>query len=145
MNKFLIGFIILILGVGVGSIVAPQPSPGQPQKQPIIAEEKTAPLPTRYVVYSQGAFEQAKDKKRVLYFHAPWCPICRPTDKEFTEKANQIPDGVIVFKTNYDSETDLKKKYAITYQHTFVYVDSDGNEIKKWNGGGLSEVVKNTR
>lgn len=58
---------------------------------------------------------------------------------------DQIPAGVVVFKTDYDSSTDLKKKYAITYQHTFVLVDPNGNEIKKWNGGGVAEIIKNTQ
>lgn len=96
---------------------------------------------SRYVTYSSSAFAAAASQKRVLYFHAPWCPVCRPIDLEFREKAYQIPAGVVVFKTDYDSEKDLKKKYAITYQHTFVQVDAEGNEITKWNGGGLSEVI----
>jgi hypothetical protein len=35
---------------------------------------------------------------------------------------------------NYDNSTALKQKYAVTYQHTFVQVDKDGNLIKKWSG-----------
>ena len=100
---------------------------------------------TRYQTYTPSAFAAAQDQKRVLYFHANWCPVCRPIDREFQEKADQIPTGVVVFKTDYDTESELKKKYAITYQHTFVQIDAAGNEVLKWNGGGLTEVISRVK
>jgi thioredoxin 1 len=53
-----------------------------------------------------------------------------------------LPADVVVFKTDYDTEKELKKKYGITYQHTFVLVDNEGNSIKKWNGGGVKELIE---
>ncbi|HLD25297.1 MAG TPA: thioredoxin family protein [Patescibacteria group bacterium] len=100
---------------------------------------------SRYVVYSPEAFDAAKNKKRVFFFFAPWCPTCVPTDKAFQANLNQIPEDVVLFKTDYDSSTELKKQYSITYQHTFVLVDDNGNEVKKWNGGGMNELVDNTQ
>jgi hypothetical protein len=38
-------------------------------------------------------------------------------------------------KTDYDSNIDLRKKYGVTSQHTFVQIDSSGNLIKKWVWG----------
>lgn len=107
-----------------------------------VKEDSVQPVTqSRYVDYSKSAFGPAADKRRVLYFHADWCPVCGPLNKEFIEKADQIPEDVIIFKANYDTETELKKKYAITYQHTFVQVDADGNEVAKWSGGDFSEVM----
>ncbi len=103
-------------------------------------ESQTAKT-SRYVEYSKSAFAESADKKRVIYFHANWCPICRPTDEEFMRRASDIPDDVVVFKTDYDIETELKKKYAVTYQHTFVQVDKEGNEVTKWNGGVVDELI----
>ena len=100
---------------------------------------------SRYLDYSQALYVNTRDKKRVLFFHAKWCPTCKAADAEFLSNLDKIPQDVVVFKTDYDSETALKKKYGITYQHTFVYVDQNGNEIKKWNGGGLAEIVANTK
>jgi len=99
----------------------------------------------RYVVYSKSAFDAASGKKRVLFFHAPWCPTCRPADAAFQKDAALIPEGVVLFKTDYDTSTDLKNKYSITYQHTFVQVDSNGNEVSKWNGGGITELTANIK
>ena len=99
----------------------------------------------RYVAYSKTAFDAAKGKRRVYFFHAPWCPTCRPADAEFQAKADSIPADVVMFKTDYDSSTDLKKQYNVTYQHTFVAVDDTGREVSKWNGGGIAELIANTK
>ena len=97
----------------------------------------------RYIDYSKYAFEAAKNKKRILYFHADWCPICRPLNREFMTMMDKIPEDVVVFKTDYDKETALKQKYIITYQHTFVQVDAQENQVTKWNGGTLDDVLAN--
>jgi len=94
-----------------------------------------------YIQYSPGAFASASGKK-VLFFSASWCPVCVKSDKEFSSA--KIPGKLVIFKVDYDTETELKKKYKIVSQHTFVYVDDKGNELKKWSGGNLEEVVKNT-
>lgn len=100
-------------------------------------------LTDRYVPYSKEAFDNLTNKKRVYFFHAKWCPTCKVADKEFTNNSDKIPEDIVVFKTDYDTEKDLIAKYGITYQHTFVYVDSLGGEVKKWNGGGISELITN--
>ena len=81
-------------------------------------------------------------KKRVLFFHASWCPNCKNADKEITASLEAVPDDVVIFKTDYDSENALKKKYGITSQHTFVYVDSEGNAIDKWSGGSTLQILE---
>ena len=40
---------------------------------------------------------------------------------------------------------DLAKKYGITYQHTFVQIDSQGKEVTKWNGGQTDELAANIK
>lgn len=95
-----------------------------------------------YTTYSADAYESAKQQKRVLYFHATWCPDCRVINAEFEADQNKIPANVTVLKTDYDTETALKQKYGVTYQHTFVQVDADGNAIEKWNGGGIDQLIK---
>lgn len=101
--------------------------------------------PGEYLVYSQSTFESNQNNKRVLFFHASWCPSCKASNTDFMNNASDIPSGVVVLKTDYDMEKELKKKYGITYQHTFVHVDAKGNEIVKWNGGGVKELADRVR
>ncbi len=84
-----------------------------------------------YTDYDSAKLANAEKGKVVLFFHAPWCPTCREADKNFN--ASSTPEGLTLLKADYDSSQDLKKKYGVTYQHTFVQVDKDGNQIKKWN------------
>lgn len=101
-----------------------------------------------YVTFTQKSFESNMAKCRVLFFYANWCTTCRPVNADFLKNPNQLPDDVVVYRVNYrDSDTDesekeLAEKYKITYQHTFVQVNQQGEVIKKWNGGNLAELIK---
>lgn len=105
----------------------------------------------KYVVYASGSLEENTNKKRVLFFYANWCPTCIPADKAFQSSLNQIPENVTIIRVNYnDSDTDqeekeLAKKYAVTYQHTFVQIDAQGNQIIKWNGGDINQLLANLK
>jgi thioredoxin 1 len=101
----------------------------------------------RYLDYSPEAFVAANSTRRVLFFHANWCPTCGPADVSFIEGMEKIPSDVTVFKVDYnDTETDqleedLAEEYGVTYQHTFVQVDEGGKDVVRWNGGGLDEML----
>ncbi len=100
---------------------------------------------SRYVEYSKTAYEAAKDKKRVLFFHAKWCPTCKAANTEFEANLDKIPSDVVLFKTDYDTSGELKTKYGITYQHTFVQVNTSGKQLAKWNGGDINELIQNLK
>ena len=70
----------------------------------------------------------------VLFFRASWCPTCRAVDADIKANLSKIPSSLAILDIDYDNSTALKQKYGVTYQHTFVQVDADGNLIKKWTG-----------
>jgi thioredoxin 1 len=70
----------------------------------------------------------------VLFFRASWCPTCIAVDKDIKANLGKIPSSLTILDVNYDASSDLKKKYGVTYQHTFVQVDAQGTLIKKWSG-----------
>ena len=85
-----------------------------------------------YIDYADYQASGATNPTVVLFFHAPWCPTCRATEKALAEQG--IPDGLTLVRVDYDSMTDLRQRYGITQQHTFVLVDASGNELRKWSG-----------
>ena len=89
-----------------------------------------------YEAYSADKLARAETGDVVLFFHASWCPSCRGLNSSIESNLKSIPPGLTILKTDYDKETELKKKYGVTYQHTLVQVDKSGNMIKKWSGGG---------
>ncbi|WP_425147281.1 thioredoxin family protein [Deinococcus sp.] len=105
----------------------------------------TRPTAGVYEVYTKQAFDAAQSRQRVLFFHATWCPTCKQTNADIVSHLKSIPANLVIFKTDYDSETALKRQYGITYQHTFVLVDASGKALKKWAGGDLAEIVANVK
>lgn len=66
----------------------------------------------------------------VLFFHAAWCPICKRTDETLTQWYGEEDFPLSVYKVDYDNSSDLKTRYGVTYQHTFVLLDGEGNALK---------------
>lgn len=92
-------------------------------------DEVTVPAAGAYVDYNDQVLAETQGR-RWLFFHAGWCPQCRALETDIKEQG--VPDGVTIFKVNYDTAADLKKKYSVTLQTTFVEVDESGNEIQKF-------------
>jgi len=105
----------------------------------------------KYIEYINPQSLETKNIKRILFFYANWCPTCIPVDKEFRENEAKFPKDVVIIRVNYNdpdtdnNERELVRKYGITYQHTFVQIDEKGNEITKWNGGGIDELISNLK
>lgn len=87
-----------------------------------------------YEVYGAEKITMAATGDVVLFFRASWCPTCRAVDADIKANLKDIPANLTILDVNYDSSSALKQKYGVTYQHTFVQVDAEGNQIKKWQG-----------
>lgn len=98
-----------------------------------------------YGDYSEGAVAEAvaRGDKVVLFFHAVWCPFCKQLDNELLASEAEIPVGVTVLKTDFDSEGALKNQYGVRFQHTFVQIDANSDMVTSWLGGGLPELELN--
>ena len=87
-----------------------------------------------YEPYAPEKLALARDGKVVLFFRASWCPTCKVLDADIKANMEKIPAGTAILDVNYDNSKDLKQKYNVTYQHTLVQVDAEGNMIAKWSG-----------
>ncbi len=95
-----------------------------------------------YEAYSPEKLARAETGDVVIFFHASWCPSCRGLEADIDKNLSAIPAGVSILKADYDTETELKKRYGVTYQHTLVHVRADGSMIKKWSGSpSLSSLI----
>jgi thiol-disulfide isomerase/thioredoxin len=81
------------------------------------------------------------DGKIVLDFSATWCPSCVQIKKDIENSLSDIPADVTIVLVDYDSNKDLRVKYGVTSQHTFVQVKNNGEKIKLWQGGKTLEDV----
>lgn len=98
-----------------------------------------------YSLYAPQVLMNGQTK--IIFFHAAWCPACRKADDTLRELYNRGDDLTMSFdelmevlpqystyKVDYDTEKDLRAKYGVTYQHTFVLVDGQGNALKTVQG-----------
>lgn len=99
-----------------------------------------------YEAYLPEKISKASTGNVVLFFRASWCPTCISVEKDIKANLQNIPEALTILDVDYDNSTDLKKKYSVTYQHTFVQVDENGKLIKKWSGSPtLSAIVKEVK
>ena len=96
--------------------------------------------PGQYTTYSSDLVANATGNT-VLFFNATWCPTCQATVKNINASLDKIPSNVNILSTDYDTNADLKTKYGVTMQHTFVKVDKAGNLIKKVSGLSTVEEI----
>ncbi len=96
-----------------------------------------------YVDYATYQSDQARYSagKVVLFFHAAWCPDCVRTEKNLEADPASIPAGVTIVNVDYDSSDDLKQKYGVTHQWTFVSVDAAGAKKKIWTGTDTGAAI----
>ncbi len=98
--------------------------------RPATASSSAAQKPAgpEYGVYTEGVVGNGKTS--VLFFHAEWCPVCRGDDKKIADWYAKETFKVATYRVNYDTSEPLKKKYGVTYQHTFVKIDGTGKAIQ---------------
>lgn len=105
------------------------PKPTQQPAEVPVSPEPNNLAPGAYIDYSDGIVAKTAGQK-VLFFHAPWCPQCRSIEKDINQQG--VPDGVVVIKVDYDSRQDLRQKYDVTLQTTFVKIDDQGISTQKY-------------
>ena len=94
-----------------------------------------------YKEYSEENLKNTKQENIVLFFHATWCPSC----KAFEEKvlSENIPEDILILKVDFDKANDLRKKYNILTQTSFILIDSDWNLINRWIWSrNISDIIK---
>lgn len=143
--------LVVIIGGAIAYVALSQRTPqnaqtgqDQPTQQETKPQEnqQAKTTPGTYATYETASFEGTPGR-RVLFFHAAWCPQCRALEKSILE--GQIPSGMTIFKVNYDTSQDLRVKYGVARQSTVVEVDASGKEIKKFDAyaePSLAAVLK---
>lgn len=104
----------------------------QDQENQEIQIDENDTMPTEsgtYTEYSAEAVSSANGR-RILFFHAPWCPQCRSLEKSI--QSGSIPSDVTIFKVDYDTNQKLRQKYGVTLQTTVVLLDENEEEAKKF-------------
>jgi thioredoxin 1 len=107
---------------------------------PTQIETETATGESTYVGYTHEAYTQAQADGKVIFleFYANWCPSCRVQEPILKQAFSELGDpNVAGFRVNYndsetdDDERDRAREFGISYQHTHVIIDTEGNPVTK--------------
>lgn len=86
---------------------------------------------------SAQAQAKAKEKMIMIDFKAEWCGPCKVLDRT-TWKDEKVIESVkskaIAIKIDVDQHRDLAAHFAIRSIPTIIFLDSDGNEVKRFIG-----------
>ena len=113
-------------------------------KSPSSATSHSDSASQSYITYDQ--YQASKDKyadsKVVLFFNAKWCPDCRAINEALTSDPGKIPAKTTVVSVDYDQHTDLRQRYGVTMQHTFVQINSSGDKVRQWASTSTDGLLK---
>ncbi len=118
------------------------------QTEKVSVQTASSDFDKRFIAYSSDNLEKATKKgKAVVFFHASWCPMCSEAEADLKSNWGKVPGDVTILKTDYDSSKELKTKYGVVSQDTWVQVDEKGNALTKWNSGGkgLTTLLANLK
>lgn len=146
----IVAVVVLVVAVAlIGVLLLMRQEAGKVQSEVQTTQENTQPteqIPPaeltegRYVDYADENIAAAGYNETILFFYASWCPECRAFDQAILESG--VPDGVQILKVNYDTATDLRKKYEVTLQSSFVSVTDSGDKIVYWQGYGKDKSIE---
>ncbi len=80
----------------------------------------------------------------VLFFAADWCPSCQADLKDINANGSRLGKTNVVV-VDYDKSADLKARYGVTMQDTYVQIGAMGEKIAIWNGGGVDGLLMNVK
>ena len=82
---------------------------------------------TVYAALLEGAI--GNGVPAILFFKANWCPKCRAHDEKLRVWYGTEEFPMSVYAVDYDNSLELKSRYGVVQQHTFVKIDGEGNLV----------------
>lgn len=140
-SKFLTTFTLTLTTLLLAACASAGPGASNPEPDPSISEtprasETTIVAAGDYVPYESfvTSGDKYSDSKIVLFFNAVWCSTCQQARENIEASLGEIPEDLVIVVVDFDSSLDLRKKYGVTVQHTFIEIDSAGEPLGKWSG-----------
>ena len=128
----------LALGVGVRAQQtgmaqeAPKPGTAMSQDMKDMKGMNDMKMAHGFAPFTKEAFKAAADsgKTTLVFFHAPWCPVCKAQEPKVLAHLNGDAKDVVALKVDYDTNMDLRKEMNVQKQSTLILYGG-GKEIAR--------------
>ena len=125
-------------------------APAEPAAEPSTAASTAAPEgvyanTSGYISFEtySAAPEKYSASNVVLFYNAYWCSTCKAARDGFEAGLSEMPEDLTIVLVDFDENTEMRKKHDVIVQHTFIQIDSSGNELQRWYGStSVAELVE---
>lgn len=80
--------------------------------------------------------------KKLLFFHAPWCPPCRCYDREIITPLGQRIGNDRIIRVNAQKNPFTAEKYGVEKLPTIVIIDGNERFMQSTGGFTVDELEK---
>jgi len=91
-----------------------------------------------YLLYKEGVIGNGQTS--VLFFFASWCPRCIETDNALRDIFGTGTVPVSAYKIDFDDGGELRTRFGVSKEHTFVKIDGKGQMIGKIYGPSVGDL-----
>lgn len=124
-----------------------------PASQPSVATPSEAsPAPTAlaqprgtYISYAECLTDPhlIAGTTQVLFFHSSSCAECQELERRLVTEG--LPVGLTVIKVDFDTYGDVRDRYGVRTEGTFVQIDGLGKKVRSWSGSGSgADILRRT-
>lgn len=106
------------------------------------ASLRSAPSTGRKVAFTSLAAAQTlvAGGPVVLFFAADWCPSCQADLRDINANGAKLGKATVVV-VDFDKSAELRSRFGVTVQDSFVRIDAKGMSLGAWNGGGVAGIL----
>jgi len=103
-----------------GAGVSAQATQSMPMQKKDMAMDMTMKNEFQPFTKEAHAKAMAEGKTTLVFFHAPWCPVCKAQEPKVLAHLNGDAKNVVAFRVDYDSNMDLRKEMNVQKQSTLI-------------------------
>lgn len=80
--------------------------------------------------------------RKLLFFHAPWCPPCRFYEKQFITPLEQIAGSEKIVRVNAQDDPITADKYSVDKLPAVILLDGETVKMRRTGAIDTKEVAK---
>lgn len=126
---------VLAFGCSQGDETIENPKNAQGNEPTVLAGTTT-----KYYDFGKAHYEQSLKEGKIVFlnFYASWCPICKAEQPDLFAAFDELKnENVVGYRIHFndnevtDDDKEMAKKFGVTYQHTKVIINKNGEVALK--------------